>query len=218
VVSVLFGALGVLILPGFVGLVCGLMAESRIARSRGRLRGRGVARLGIALSCAMMLLPVIVVGTVIVQNIHQGMMRPGGGGPRFAQPPMPLDPGAVLAQLGKALRQYANDHADLLPGSTNWCESVRDYAPSGSVFLAPGTPVEQRSSWAMNAAVAGHNIEELQPATVLLFSSTQGWDAAGGIDMAAPAPGAGGMFLALLADGSVRRESRAGLGALRWIP
>ena len=130
----------------------------------------------------------------------------------------PADCGVRLAQLGTSLRQYANDHADLLPASTNWCDEVRDYTPSLSIYTCPTAPGEERSSFAMNAEVGGRNLEQLPPETVVLYGARLGWNGSGGAATAAADPGFGGGVLVLTADGTVVRKAPEELPSLRWKP
>jgi hypothetical protein len=132
------------------------------------------------------------------------------------RPPMPVAGcGENLTQLANALRQYANDHGDILPSATEWCDQVRDYVPTMSVYTCPGGNSGQRSSFALNQAIAGRNQDSLDPTTVLLFESAAGWNASGTQEIAGSPRG---LIHVALINGQVVRVGLDGLAALRWIP
>lgn len=120
-----------------------------------------------------------------------------------------------LVQLANSIRQYANDHGDILPDATNWCDQVREYVPSMDVYTCPGGNFGRKSNFAMNRKVAGYNQDSVNPSTVLLFESPAGWNATGTKDIAGSA---GGMLHVVLLDGQVVRVNLDGLAGLRWEP
>jgi len=206
IASLVLSVFGFLVFPGLLGLVCGLLALSRIRKSGGALKGRALASIGIMLSLVMLVLVTIFVFWVIQQN----------GGRRPPRPMMTATGcGENLAQLANSVRHYANDHADILPGATNWCDQVREYVPNMEVYTCPGGNFGRKSSFALNLQVAGRNQESVNPATVLLFESGAGWNASGTKDIAGSA---GGVLHVVLFDGQVVRVGRDGLAGLRWDP
>ena len=80
----------------------------------------------------------------------------------------------------------------------------------------------QRSSYALNAAVAGKNLKELSPDTVLVFEFPVGWNGTGGladINLALARKGNYRNLSAIavtMVDGSSRQANFAELGLLNW--
>jgi hypothetical protein len=206
IASLVLGLFGFLVIPALVGLVCGFVGLSKIRSSRGALKGRMLATMGILLSFAMLVLVGMGVFWAVSQHPQH---RPGRPAVRSTGCEENLN------QLAHAVRQYANDHGDIFPGATNWCDQVREYVPSMDVYTCPGASSDQRSSFALNRNVAGRNQETLNPATVLLFESTVGWNAAGTPEIAGSARG---FLLVALVNGELVRIAPEGVSSLRWEP
>lgn len=208
--SFALGLVGIFGITGIVGLICGFIALGQIRRSNGALKGRWLARLGIF--CSSLMLALLVGGFVLA--IMMNRAQRAGGWRQSA----PNDCISSLSQLGYAIHLYANDHADLLPASTNWCDSVRDYTPSMGVFICPNTPSPRRCSFAFNSALGGRNLDELNPQTVLLFESDADWNGAGGPELVASKGSEGGYLVVCFANGGTQKVSRSALAKLRWKP
>lgn len=209
VVSLALGLIGIFGVTGIVGFICGVVALGQIRRSGGALKGRGLALAGMLL--AVLMLALLVAGVFIAVN----MTRSQQGGFRYAPP---NDCSSNLSQLGYVMRVYANDHGDLLPAATNWCDSVREYTPSLGVFTCPNALSTRRSSFAFNAALSGRNIDEVNPQTVLLFESDADWNGAGGSELVPSSPSVRGQIFVCFANGSTRKISREVFSKLRWNP
>lgn len=205
--SLLLGLFGFLVIPALISLVCGIMALSRIRRSNGCLRGRAIANIGILLSLAMLV--IVTLGAFWVMKQNNGFSPPR---PRTM---MTTSCGENLIQLANSVRQYANDHGDILPGATNWCDQVREYVPKMDVYTCPGGNYGAKCSFALNRNLADRNQDSIHPSTVLLFESTQGWNASGTKEIAGSA---GGLLHVVLFSGEVVRVTSDGLSDLRWQP
>jgi len=96
-------------LTGFAGILCGILAKSRIARSQGRLGGDRLATAGIVVSA--------VVGVLLVPvcAILAGMLLPALARAKSKANPQRMNCISHLKQLGLACRIYANDHDDKYP-------------------------------------------------------------------------------------------------------
>lgn len=210
IASIVLAFAGVFILPAIAGFLCGIVALVKVQRSRGALRGRGMALSAIFLS----IVSVVVVGILAPMLINNNR--------RAWRPPPP--PAMVntcwlsLPKLGKAVLHYANDHADLLPQGTNWCDAIRDYVPSLSVFTCPGAPAEATSIFAMNQSLAGKSLDQVAPETVLLFECDPGWNVAGGRESVAKHGISPGVVYVFTVGGQVQMVPLASLGVLRWSP
>lgn len=213
-VSLLLGAVGFFVFTAIAGLVTGVIALRQMRREPGRYHGRVLARIGIGLSVVMLGVWLFFVLVIVPQ-----FQRPG-----FPPQGQPMrthgsrDCSRVISQLGLAVRQYASDHGDVLPPAGTWCDGVREYVPSMSVYLCPNAPAERRSSFALNVRVAGKNLEQVHPQAVLLFESTQGWNASGGAELAKSSTANSGSLVVYFASGKVENVSAGQVGSLRWDP
>ena len=91
------------------------------------------------------------------------------------------------SQLGRGLHGYASENDGRLPPANQWCDAILREVGTEQVFMSPQDPTMQddapgkRSSYAMNAAVAGKNLNELAQDTVLVFECPVGWNGTGGL-------------------------------------
>lgn len=199
---------GVLVLPALASLLCGVVGLIKVGRSRGALRGAWMALTGVIIS-VITLLGVVLIAPMVMNNR------------RMWRPPPPTVVNSCwqnLPKLGKAVLHYANDHADLLPHGTNWCDAVRDYVPSMSVFTCPGAPANATSIFAINQSLVGKSLDQVAPETVLLFESDPGWNVAGGRESVAQHGTSPGVVYIFTVGGQVQMVPLAGLGSLRWSP
>ncbi|MBI1841149.1 MAG: DUF4339 domain-containing protein [Verrucomicrobia bacterium] len=210
VASVCVGFFGFMILPGIIGFCLGVGGLVATRRSAGRIKGAGLAVFGMLLSLFTAVSSLMIAGFFIA-NQQRWQPRPAMATPVASC-------WQNLPKLGAALRQYANDHGDILPASTNWCESVRDFVPSLSVFSCPGASVGATSIFALNEKVGGMNMESVHSDTVLLFEVDGGWNRAGGSDIAAEHGISPGLVYIYTAGGQVRQIPRRQLSGQRWDP
>jgi hypothetical protein len=133
------------------------------------------------------------------------------------------------SQLGRGLHGYASENDGRLPPANQWCDAVMREVFTEKVFVSPqdptaghGAPGGKRSSYALNAAVAGKNLKELSPDTVLVFEFPVGWNGTGGladINLALARKGNYRNLSAIavtMVDGSSRQANFAELGLLNW--
>ena len=211
IASVCVGFFGFLIFPALIGLGLGIGGLVSVRRSGGRRRGGGLAVFGMLLSLFTAVTALVIAGLFISNQQrwqpHQQQM-----------PPPVMGCSQNLEKLGAAMRQYANDHGDILPTSTNWCDSVRDFVPSLAVFTCPGAPASATCIFAMNEKVAGMNLESVDPNTVLLFEAGGGWNHAGGMELVAQRGVAPGRIYVYTAGGRVRQVPKGAIASQRWNP
>ncbi len=210
IVSVVLGVVGFLIVPGIIGIVCGLSALVSIRRHRGRIRGAGLAVLGLVLSFVTMAIAVVAALVFIRQQEQQ--QQPWRTAPRQASAGCWQN----LPKLGKAVMLYANDHGDVFPASTNWCDAVKEYVPSLGVFTCPGAPVTATSVFAFNQELSGKTLDDTPPDTVMLFECAPGWNATGGFEAATPVGLSPGLVYVYTVGGQVSLVPLNGLSHLRW--
>jgi hypothetical protein len=132
-----------------------------------------------------------------------------------------------VGQLCKGLIFHGDDNDDKLPPANQWCDAILREVGTEQVFMSPQDPTiwddapGKRSSYALNAAVAGKNLNELAQDTVLVFECPVGWNGTGGLKEALE-------FLEFFdghaiavgtAEGAVRQVSSPDqLRRMRWEP
>ncbi len=209
--SLLLGLLGLLILPAIGGMVCGLIAQSRISRSNGQLKGKGLALAGIIVSGVMLLL-------IPVVAILAGILLPALSGAKVkAQTIMGM---SNVKQICLGLSLHALDHDDKFPTATNWCDAV---SPSvgglSTVFRRPNNPSVTRSDYGYNARLAGLKSSEVPTDTVLVFElQTGGWNISGGPELLRHPSNRRELVVVGFADGHAEAMTSDRLGQLRWNP
>ena len=89
-----------------------------------------------------------------------------------------------LKTLAAAALEYSAQHDGRLPPAEGWCDLLVPYVRDRSAFVCPETR-NQTCSYALNEAIAGLRVTDLEDAsaTVILFESDAGWNAAGGSDL-----------------------------------
>jgi len=133
------------------------------------------------------------------------------------------------SQLGRGLMGYAQDNNGKLPAANQWCDAVLREVFTERVFVSPQDPTAnqgivgvKRSSYALNAAVAGKNLNLLPPDTVLVFECPLGWNGSGGladIERARTQPGSYRSLSTIaitMADGSSRQATVWEMGRFNW--
>ena len=210
IASLVLGVLGwfTLGLTALVGLALGIWAMIRINRSRGALRGNGLAIAGTVVSGAMLLmLPLM--AAMLLPALARAKAR--------AQQINCMN---NLKQLGLGGMMYATDNKDHFPQADNWCDTMVKYVGSTRVYLCPAGDPARRSHYAFNSNLSGLETKNVgSPAeTVLFFEIEGGWNQSGGSDLVLRRPRHGPGVGIVFADGHVEfvRENR--LGKLKWSP
>jgi hypothetical protein len=170
-----------LLLPGDAKLVIGLFAALaflvgliaiiRIAVSGSRVRGLGWAAVGAFLPLpfflAAMLYPVF---------------------SRARESARKTQCLANVKNMAMAVQIYAYDY-DVLPAADAWQDDLGEYTKSPAVYTCPDAP-GRRSAFAYNAALDRLPVPKLPDpaATLIIFESDHGWNAAGGPELLTPKP------------------------------
>ena len=133
-----------------------------------------------------------------------------------------------LRQLYFALAGFVADNDGMVPAGDKWCDALNAEVNAPVVFASPLDPFtlelinegEKASSYAMNSAVAGKKLDDLNPKTVLLFEADLGWNGTGGLQQAQEAMRFGLVptMPVVFADGTSIQVSAEDLGTLRWTP
>ncbi|MHC4068713.1 MAG: DUF4190 domain-containing protein [Planctomycetota bacterium] len=134
-------------LTALPAIICGIVGLVQIERSRGRLKGRGLAIAG-------MVTPVILIP---VAACMMGIMMPALARTRMIAHRMVC--GANLSGLEKAMRIYSNDFGGKYPKpASSWCDLLKEHVElSEKSFICPAVK-EGLCNYAMNS-----RIEELGP-------------------------------------------------------
>ena len=208
--SLVLGCLGLLTcgLTSLVGLILGIVALVRISKSQGQVGGKGIALAGTIVSAAFLVL-VPIPAAMLLPALAQAKQK--------AQGIMCMN---NVKQLNLGLMMYASDNKNLLPDGSRWCDAIKPYAPNPAVFICPQGKPGQRSHYALNSRLVGHETQQIQsPAlTVLIFETDGGWNVAGDRSLLPPRPRHTGAFVIGFADGHVEMVRPARLAQLRWDP
>jgi len=95
-----------------------------------------------------------------------------------------------IKNISTALIYYAEDHNGMLPPADKWCDAIMREVQAPIIFVSPQDPEamakfnrgEKVSSYALNAALAGKNINEIfDHRLVLVFECNLGWNGTGGL-------------------------------------
>jgi len=209
VASLVLGVLGLFSLgvTAIVGLVLGIIALVKINQSKGQLGGLGVAIAGVVVS-GMMFMMIPIMAAMMLPALARAKSR--------AQTVQCM---SHVKQLNLALLMYATDHNDTFPPAESWCDLIKPYGGGLTVmFECPSQPQGQ-CAFAYNAALANKKTSEIRnPAqTVLVFSSAEGWNRAGGRDKAVPHKHNNRNGLTLgFADGHTETVSGARAASITW--
>jgi prepilin-type processing-associated H-X9-DG protein len=210
ITSLVLGCLGLLTcgITSLVGLILGIVAIVRINKSKGQLRGQGLALAGTIVSAAFLLFV----------PIYAAMLLPAlARAKQKAQSVMCM---SNVKQLNLGLIMYADDNKNLFPAGTRWCDALKPYVPNSTTFLCPQGKPGQRCHYAFNAKLVGHETKEVRaPAqTVLVFETDDGWNVAGGRELLPARPRHSGAHVIGFVDGHTELVRPARLENLRWEP
>ncbi len=148
IAALICGLLGFLCLPGVAGIVLGIMALVKIGRSRGELRGEGLAIAGICLAGIMML--ILIPAAMLLPALSQAK----GKATRISCV-------SNLKQIGLGARIYSNDNKDVFPPDFL---SMSNELASPKILVCPEDPKHTAaSSWAQFDPRKNISYEYLKP-------------------------------------------------------
>ncbi len=158
-------------LTALPALICGIIGLVKISKSKGQLKGTGLAITGIVLPSVSvifilpMMLAILMPALARVKALaHKTMCSTN------------------LSIISNAMMDYTANHNDMYPPAYNWCDVlIKDCNVSPKQFCCPASnAAEGQSSYAININVAGKKVSEVPPDTVLLFETTPAANPAGG--------------------------------------
>jgi prepilin-type processing-associated H-X9-DG protein len=206
ITSLVLGVLGLVScgVTSLIGLILGIVSLVKINKSRGELRGAGLAIAGIVVSAVLLLL----------LPIQAALILPALA--KAKQKAQTIRCVNNLKQLGLAARIYETDHG-VYPG-TNWCDVLKSTGGiQATVFECPGHQAGA-CAYALNLAVAGRKADDVDPATVLFFESDLGYNACAGQEAIIQKSRHSNVVNVGFADGSVQQINESQTFTLQWEP
>lgn len=204
IASLVLGILSVFtcFLTAIPAIICGIVGLVQVGRSKGRVKGTGLAIAGIVipgalLPLAMMVLAILLPAFSRTRDIAQRVICDTN-----------------LKGLGTAMMVYQMDY-DALPTPQMWCDLLIQHADvSPTSFQCPGGP-PARCHYALNVNAVGSRAA-LPPDLVLLFEAAPGWNTVGGPDDLTTAYHQGEGCNIAFVDGHVEFVRTQQLYRLRW--
>jgi hypothetical protein len=185
-------------------IICGIIAIGKINKSRGQLKGKGLAITGIIASVAgpaltiSMLLPTLSKAKMQAQQVACG---------------------SHMRQLGQAMSFYVLDNMGMHPTPSKWCDLIQPYLGQSSekVMLCP-TKKDARCTYALNKNVEKLKSRPAPPNMVLLFETTGGWNQYGEPELLTTKNHGGKGCNILFCNGDVRFVKTEDIPKLKWMP
>jgi prepilin-type processing-associated H-X9-DG protein len=221
IASMVLGILGFCGITGLAGLICGLLAMVQIRRSRGSVKGTGLAIAGVIVSIIM--LAGLVLSAILIPLAIRDAQQRGQifiPGPVFSQQQdrgsrtERCEENAVL--LVKGALRYAASHNGRLPNASNWTDTVQVYLPSLGTLKCPADGSNTRCSYCFNAALSELLTNQVATNAVIIFESRSGWNLSGGVNQLRPRHG--GKAVVGFADGTTSQVRPEQAATLRWEP
>ena len=185
-------------------IIMGIVVLVKISKSRGQLKGSGLAITAIALP--VVLLPVFA--------LLMGIMMPALA--RTRQIAFRVVCGQNMSGLGRAMLIYANDYDDEFPTQTKWCDLLSKYAEVPPERFRCKGAHEGPCNYAMNKNVWNFSKRDTPPDMVVLFETHPGWNQIGGPEMLTTDNHQGDGCNVLFADNHVLFIKTRDLRKLKW--
>jgi len=179
------------------GIILGVAALVKIHKSRGSLKGRILAALGIFVCIAGQIAGLYLAGLVFF-HARQVLWRDICGG--------------NLRALATLMADYANEHGSLYPPADKWCDTLVRQANIAPRQLNCSVNKDGRCSYAINPNCEPNS----PPDMVLLFETKGGWNQFGGPEILTTDNHDGKGCNVLFNDGRVRFVKTKDLRKLKW--
>ena len=206
VASLVLGLVGFCGITAILGLIFGIVAQVKIRKSGGQLKGGGLAIAGIVISGIMLLFSFLFMA---------GLTMPALA--KWKQKTQNLNCVNNAQQVVLAVRLYADENDGKCPPAVNWCDTILNNLPGPDALKCPQRRGEQ-SGFGFNTKLAARTLSSIPPDTVMIFESSGGWNFTGGPGDVVANPPHGRSYVFGFADGSVRQVGRDELPQLRWEP
>lgn len=206
--SLILGVLGAVTcgLTAIVGLVLGLIAFKQ-SNKAGDSHGRSLAIAGtIVSSVIIVLLPLL--AALLLPALAAA--REKGARITCTQ---------NVKQLCLGLLMYTAENGGALPTAERWCDAIRNYVGTETVFQCPQGAKTERAHYGFNQKLGGLMLSNIsQPAvTVMVFETSGGWNVAGGKELLLSTPRHKSIAIGF-ADGYCQAIPVDRLDQLRWEP
>ena len=186
----------VLSLP--VGLIAGIIADSRIHKSKGLLTGR-------VFSISGTIFALILIVLIMIPPRH----------PR-REYAYRIICGVNLRDLGMAMQTYASDYDNKYPTTSKWCDLLLQHAGITEKQLVCRSAFKKGNQKLCHYAI-NPNCEPNSPDDiVLLFETNGGWNQFGGPELLTTENHRGNVCIVLFNDGHVEFVKPERIAELKW--
>jgi len=192
-------------LAALAGLPLGIAALIKVTRSRGELKGKGLAIAGICLSGLFLFMIPVMLGLLL--PLAAKAKRLGRSGDCLEN----------VKAICLAARLYAEDNNGQYPSATNWCDAILPNLPNRDTLHCPSASGGD-CTYGLNRAVAGRTMWSIPPDLVMVFETAGGCNVSGGEGNLVPRSPHGNVFVIGFANGTARQVSEEDLLTLRWEP
>jgi prepilin-type processing-associated H-X9-DG protein len=206
ITSLVLGILSIftLFLTALPAIIFGIVGLVKIEKSRGQLKGKGLAIAGIAVPIVM--LPFVA--------MLMAIMMPALAQARFQAQRIVC--ANNLKQLGLATIMYANDNNSKYPTSDKWCDLIEQYHKNDKLYVCPSAE-QGKCNYAINKNLPEYStLSKRASELVLLFESKPGWNRSGGPELLTTENHRGEGCNVVFCDGHVEFVKTEDLNDLIW--
>jgi prepilin-type processing-associated H-X9-DG protein len=192
-----------ILLTAPLAIIFGIISLIMISKSKGQLKGTGLAIAGIAVPVIALPFVALIMGITMPAMVRARMVAHR------------IVCGTNMSSITKAMLIYAGDNKDRFPDSDHWCDLlIQTEKCNKKQFKCVGDKVGP-SSYAMNK-----NVEKLgsksSPDMVLLFESKPGWNQSGGPELLTTENHSGEGCNVAFCDGHVAFIRAEDIAKLKW--
>jgi prepilin-type processing-associated H-X9-DG protein len=189
-----------------LAFILGIISLIMITKSKGQLKGMGMAIAGIAI-------PVVALPIVAML---MGIMMPALARARY------MGQRAIctnnLKQLGLATIMYADNNKSKYPTSDKWCDLIERYHKNDKLYICPSAE-QGKCNYAINKNLPEYSIQIKRTSElVLLFETKPGWNQSGGSELLTTENHHGEGCNVAFCDGHVSFIKTGDINKLKWTP
>ena len=181
-----------------IAIIFGIVSIIKITKSKGMLKGKGFATLGIIVSIF-----VFFIYLPVINKIRQNAYR--------------MACGTNMSQLGMEMLVYTNDNDGNFPTPSEWCDLMIKHTDTKSSILRCKGATEGPCNYAINKNIEKYGLKS-SPNMVVLFETYPGWNQSGGPEILTTDNHKGEGCNVLLMDGHVEFVKTEDLKDLKWEP
>ena len=215
IASLVLGICGIIScgLTAVIGLILGIVSMKQVRKSNGTMGGGGIGLAGTIVSAVFIVFAIPMGAALFLPALAAAKQRA-----------MTIQCLNNVRQLSQAARLYAENHEEHFPAATNWCDALKEYVGNNTVvYKCPAANSSGGCDYAYNSQVAGLDIKNVNPLTVLFFESKEGWNLSGGQEILLSQPRHRGrgrlrVISVTFADGHAEEVTLDRIPLLRWEP